>query len=403
MATRRSFLFYALMLGILTMMMPLGTDIFLASIPAFARDYNMSVGAAELTLAAFFAGNALGQLIWGPLSDRFGRKPIIVIPVGGYFFAATAIALSDNFTLVVVLRVVQGMAASSGRILANAVSRDLFDREKLAQLISFVMTAGSVSAMITGPLGGFIADRFDWQAAFIVPAVFAAILLVLFIFGFRETIAERNPLAIRPLPMLLKMAEISRNRAFVAYVTTSAASMAGMAAFLNSAPGLLIGQYGISPGTFGILFALLPLGFMAGSILSGRYSGRVKSNTFLAAGTGFMALGGVAMLSFAVFGLPDPKAMALPMVPYLFGFALIIPQCASGALTPFGRTAGTASSLQGFAQSIVSAATSAILAFAANGTLYPMAIAIVLSSIASVLSFHLLIRRMHRPAPITRS
>lgn len=402
MATRRSFLFYAAMLGILTMMMPLGTDIFLASMPAFARDYGMSMGAAELTLAAFFAGNAAGQIVWGPLSDRFGRKPIILIAVSGYFLAATAIALSDNFALVVALRVVQGAAASSGRILANAVSRDLFDREKLAQLISFVMTAGSLSAMITGPLGGFIADHFDWQVAFIVPSVFAAVLLTIFIFGFHETIAERNPLAIRPLPMLITMGEIVRNRNFVAYVMTSACAMAGMSAFLNSAPGLLIGVHGLSPGTFGILFALLPLGFMAGSIFSGRYSGRIKSDTFLTLGTASMAAGGVAMLGFALFGLPDPKALALPMIPYLFGFACIIPQCAAGALTPFGRMAGTASSLQGFAQSMVSASTSMILAFVANGTLYPMAIAIVASGLASILSYHLLVRRMHVRTPLDK-
>jgi DHA1 family bicyclomycin/chloramphenicol resistance-like MFS transporter len=396
MATRRSFMFYAVMLGILTMMMPLGTDIFLASMPAFARGYGMSIGAAELTLAAFFAGNAIGQIFWGPLSDRFGRKPIIIIAVASYFLAAAAIALSDNFTLAVILRVVQGMAASSGRILANAVSRDLFDRERLAKLISYVMTAGAISAILTGPLGGFIADHFDWQAAFIVPAIYAALTLLIFLFYYDETIVERNPLAIRPLPMLATMAQIARSPVFAAYVLTSGCAMAGLSAFLNSGPGLLIGLYGVTPGTFGILYALLPVGFMAGSILSARYGGRWGSDRFLTLGTASMSIGGSAMLAFAIFGLPDPRAMVLPMIPYLFGFACIIPQCASGALTPFGRTAGTASSLQGFIQSMLGATVSVILAFTANGTLYPMAIAIALSGGASIASYVFLIRRMHR-------
>jgi DHA1 family bicyclomycin/chloramphenicol resistance-like MFS transporter len=397
MATRRSFMFYAVMLGILTMMMPLGTDIFLASMPAFARDYGMSVGAAELTLAAFFAGNAVGQIFWGPLSDRFGRKPIIVIAVASYFLAALAIAFSDNFTLAVILRVVQGAAASSGRILANAVSRDLYDREKLAQLISFVMAAGAISAIVTGPLGGFIAEHFDWQAAFIVPAIYAAIALSLFLAFYDETIVDRNPLAIRPLPMFASVMEIARSRVFAAYVLTSGCAMAGLSAFLNSGPGLLIGVYGVAPGTFGFLYALLPVGFMAGSLLSARYGARLSSNTFLTLGTVSMAGAGLAMLSFAIFGLPDPRALVLPMIPYLFGFACIIPQCASGALTPFGRMAGTASSLQGFTQSMMGAAVSVILALSANGTLYPMAIAIALSGIASICSYIFLIRRMHRP------
>lgn len=400
MATRRSFMFYAVMLGILTMMMPMGTDIFLASMPAFARGYGMPVSAAELTLAAFFAGNAFGQIFWGPLSDRFGRKPIIVIAVAAYFLAAMAIALSDNFTLVVILRVVQGAAASSGRILANAVSRDLYDRDKLAQLISFIMATGAISAIVTGPLGGFIADHFDWQAAFIVPAVYALVSLLVFVFYYDETIVERNPLAIRPLPMLTSIGEIARNRVFVAYVLTSGCAMVGLSAFLNSGPGLLIGIYGVAPGTFGILYAMLPVGFMAGSILSARYGGRWQSDTFLIIGTTSMTLAGLAMLSFAIFGLPDPRAMVLPMIPYLFGFACIIPQCASGALTPFGRMAGTASSLQGFTQSMMGAAVSVILALSANGTLYPMGIAIATSGIASIASYIILVRRMHRPSAV---
>ena len=397
MATRRSFMFYAVMLGILTMMMPLGTDIFLASMPAFARDYGRSIGAAELTLAAFFAGNAAGQIVWGPLSDRFGRKPVIIVALASYFLAAAAIALTDSFMLAVILRVVQGAAASSGRILANAVSRDLYDREKLAQLISLIMAAGAISAIFTAPIGGFIADHFDWQAAFVIPALYAAITLLLFVICYDETIVERNPLAIRPLPMLASIVGIARNRVFVAYVLTSGCAMLGLSAFLNSGPGLLIGLYNVTPSTFGVLYALLPVGFMAGSLLSARYGGRLSSNTFLIVGTSSMAVAGLAMLGLAIFGLPDPRLLVLPMVLYMFGFACIIPQCASGALTPFGRTAGTASSLQGFTQSMMGATVSVILALTANGTLYPMAIAIAASGVASVISYILLIRRMHRP------
>lgn len=400
MAERRSFFFYAVVLGILTMMMPLGTDIFLASMPAFARGYGMPMGAAELTLAAFFAGNAAGQIVWGPLSDRFGRKPIIIVALSCYFVAAGAIALSDNFTLAVILRVVQGMAASSGRILANAVARDLYDRDRLAKLIAFVMTAGAVSGAMTGPLGGFIADHFDWQAAFIVPAVFAAFALVLFIFGFEETIVERNPMAIRPISMIATMLEIGRHRVFLAYVLTSGCAMAGMSAFLNSSPGLLIGLYGVAPGTFGLLFAMLPVGFMSGSILVGRYAEHFGSDRFLMIGTCAMATGGLAMLGFAVFGLPDPRLMVVPMMPYLLGFAFIIPQCSSGALSPFGRAAGTASSLQGFIQSMIGASVSVLLALCANGTLYPMAIAIATAGLSSIASYLFLIRRMHGTAPI---
>ena len=115
-----------------------------------------------------------------------------------------------------------------------------------------------------------------------------------------------------------------------------------------------------------------------------------------------MLFHGFPVLGFAIFGLPDPRLMVLPMVPYLFGFACIIPQCSSGALTPFGRMAGTASSLQGFIQSMIGASISTILALTADGTLYPMAIAIVGAGGASIASYALLLRRMHRPASLLR-
>ena len=398
MARRRSFVFYALLLGTLTMMMPLGTDIFLPSMPAFAREYGVSMGAAELTLSAFFAGNATGQLIWGPVSDRFGRKPVVIAAVSAYFIAAAAVALSDSFAPVIFWRFVQGASGASSRILGNAIARDLYERERLAKLIAFVMTFGAMSAIVTGPLGGAIADRFEWQAAFFVTAAFAAFLLVLIVTLYDETIVERNPLAIDPVSMVTTMVEIVRSRVFLSYVLISGCGMAGLSAWINSSPGVLIGLYGIAPGTFGLAFGSLPLGFMAGSIVVGRYAERLRSDRFLQIGSACTALAGLAMLALAIFGVPHPLVLVVPMLPYLFGFAFLIPQSASGALTPFGRMAGTASSLQGFIQSMIAAAVSAALGLTNNGTLYPMAIAIACAGLATLGVYAFLVRPLRQGA-----
>lgn len=405
----RSFGFYAAILGVLTMMMPLGTDIFLASMPAFAREYGVSMGSAEFTLSAFFAGGALGQIIWGPLSDRFGRKPIAIIAVSGYFIAASAIALSDSFAPVIFWRFVQGVSASSGRIIGNAIARDLYERDRLARLIAFTMTFGSVSALLTGPVGGIIAGRFAWQTAFVVTATYAAILLLLFTAAFKETIAAKNPLAINPIPFAINIVMLIRDRIFLSYVFVGGAAWAGMSAFINSSPGLLIRTYGLAPETYGLVIASVPFGFMSGAIFVARYTERLRGDAFLLLGSVCIAAGGVFMLGFAVFGLPHPLAMIAPMIPYAFGFACLIPQASAGALTPFGQVAGTASSLQGFIQNMGGASVSLLLGFANNGTLYPMASAIALFGLLTLGVYVALVRPLRRnvsppfPPPVNRS
>lgn len=395
-ARQRSFGFYAVLLAALSLMMPLGTDIFLPSMPAFAREYGVGMGTAELTLSAFFAGSATGQLIWGPLSDRYGRKPLILVAIATYFIAAGAVALSDSFAPVVFWRFVQGMSASAGRILANAVSRDLFDRERLAQLIASIMTFGALATIVTGPIGGVLAEHFEWQAVFIYTGAYAAILFVLCAGLLDETVVEKNPLALRPIPMVMTMAGIARDRTFISYVLLGACGMAGMSGFINSSPGLLIGRYGVEPSTYGAMFAVMPVGFMAGSFLFARYGRRLGGERFMLLGAGFVALAGAAYLGLAVFGVPHPLLLMAPMMPYLFGFSLMIPYATSGALSPFGRVAGTASSLQGFIQSMSGALISAVLGLVNNGTLYPMAIAIGVCGVGTLGVYFSLVRPLRR-------
>jgi DHA1 family bicyclomycin/chloramphenicol resistance-like MFS transporter len=374
------------------MMVPFGTDVFLPSLPAFARAYDIPIGAAELTLASFFSGSALGQLLWGPLADRFGRKPIVLIAAVGYIASAVCVLLCESFTPVILWRFVQGITAASGRILANAVARDLYERERLAKLIAFIMTVSAISALFTGPMGGFVADHYSWQAAFWLPAAVGVLLVVLFAALFRETITERNPLAIRPVPLVLTMGGILRSPIFLSYVLTSGCGMAGLSAFVNSSAGMLIGRYGVSPSLYGLIYAALPIGFMLGSICAGRLVEKLGANWLLALGSTSMAAAGLAMLAMAMLDVRNPWLVVAPMMPYLFGYACVIPQTSSGALTPFGRHAGTASSLQGFIQSMIAAVMSAMLALSANGTLYPMAIAIALAGILTLACYLSLIR-----------
>jgi DHA1 family bicyclomycin/chloramphenicol resistance-like MFS transporter len=392
----RSLAVLAAILGLLVATAPIATDMFLPIIPALADDIGASVGDTEFALTALFAGMATGHLIYGPLSDRFGRKPVILFSLALYVAAALGVASATSLTPILAWRFVQGIAASSGRILANAAARDLYDREQLGRTLSLVMMVGASVSLFTGPVGGLIAENFPWQVLFLVMAGIGTLLFVLFWFLFTETLVHKNSRAINPLNVIHNYAEVGRHPVFLAYALTGAFIIAGLAAFINSSPGVLIGVYGLSPTFYGMIFSILPLSFMIGSFAAARFVERIGMNGMILIGAVFALAGAIVLLALALAELRHWAAIIAPMAIYMFGFALILPQISAGALTPFPRTAGSASSLQGFMLSVTTATVSALLALFADGTALPMATAIALSAIAVMLVYMFAIRPLEQ-------
>ncbi|MEE2760115.1 MAG: MFS transporter, partial [Pseudomonadota bacterium] len=310
------------------------------------------------------------------------------------FFVAAAlgVAASGDLVSILVWRFVQGMAASSGRILANAAARDLCTRERLGRLLSFIMIVSATVSLVTGFSGGILADHFPWPVLFLIMAAYGTAIFVLVLFSFPETLRQKNALAIRPLIAIRNYAYIARNPVFLAYAAGGAFLIAGLASYLNSSSGVLIGAYGLSPTFYGVLFAVLPIGFMAGSFVAARSVERAGMGTMILAGAVISLAAALVLLALALVGLRHWLAVIAPMAIFMFGFALVMPQISAGALTPFPNIAGSASSLQGFIMSIVSAGTSALLAFLADGTAVPMTTAIALSSTALLLVYVFAIR-----------
>ncbi|NQV56545.1 MAG: multidrug effflux MFS transporter [Rhodospirillales bacterium] len=382
-AENRSFALLAALLGTLVMMGPVGIDMFLPGIPNLARDLNVTVGQAEFALTAIFSGMAVGQLIYGPLSDRYGRKPVIIGSILLYIISVVTISLAGDLDFIIAMRFVQGMAAASGRIMANAAARDIFEREQLARMLSFVMMVGALVSLFTGTLGGIITEYFSWRIVFLIMAGYGALLLVAFTLFFSETQEAKNLDAIRPMSLVHNYAAVAKNSVFLSYAVTGAFIISGLGAYLNSSSGVLIGAYGVSPTVYGLTFSTIPLGFMSGAFFAARYGARLGISRTIAIGTGIALIGGSAMFGLAIGEIHHAAAVVGPIIIYMFGFAVLIPQISAGALSPFTTIAGSASSLQGFMMSATTAGISALLAVFADGTAVPMAVAILLSALGT--------------------
>ena len=167
MKSSKKYFFYALILGFLTMTGPIAIDVFVPIIPTLASNFNVHIGIIELTLTAVFAGNGLGQIFYGTIADRFGRKPVIIATLFIYFLTTIGAGLATNVEILIFWRFMQGLLMASGRILANAVARDLYQGEKLTRLITLILAIGILSSVFSAPIGGYIAENYEWHIVFV--------------------------------------------------------------------------------------------------------------------------------------------------------------------------------------------------------------------------------------------
>jgi DHA1 family bicyclomycin/chloramphenicol resistance-like MFS transporter len=394
MSKRRLLLFYALLLGYLTMVGPIAIDGFLPAVPAIANGLGVGISSIEFSLTAIFAGNALGQILYGPLADRFGRKPIILLTLSIYFAATIGAGLSETVGSLVFWRFLQGLVLASGRILSNAVSRDLFERDKLAKLITGFMLVGAASTLGAGPLGGYLSENFSWQSIFWCMSIYSGSAILIFWLFYKETLQNKDFRALRFATLARNFSTILSNRNFLFNVLCGGFVLSGLVAYLNSSSGILIGTFGIKPGMYGILLSMVMIGYMAATATAGKLIDTLGMKRLIQIGSFTVATGGIVMFGLALANINHAAAVLAPMVIFMFGFAFVLPQTTSASLTPFPQIAGAASSLQGFIQNSMAAILSALLSTFSDGTAIPMAAAIAVCGILTVVIYVLYIRRL---------
>jgi DHA1 family bicyclomycin/chloramphenicol resistance-like MFS transporter len=383
---------FTLLLGVLIALTALGMDMFLPSVPVIAHAFGAEPGAAQLAVTTYLLGLAIGQLAWGPVSDRFGRKPVLLAGLGLFLISSACGAAAESVQALVLVRFAQGLGMSSGPVIARSIVRDLYAREQAAHLLARMMAVFGIIPVAAPLIGGQAIALSGWPAVFWAYSAIALALLAAVGFGLGETAPAARP-SIAPGRIAASYALLFGDSRFRAALATMVCAQMGVIAFVSSSALAMVQALQLSPTAFSVLFAAVMLGQIAGGLIGSRLLGRLGSVRIVRLGAALAAAGGALLAALAVAGAPHWTAVVLPMVVYLFGCSFIIPNATAAALSPFPHMAGSASSLLGAIPFGLGALLSAGLAAAFDGSTRPMALAIGLFGLCAFASEKLLFRK----------
>jgi DHA1 family bicyclomycin/chloramphenicol resistance-like MFS transporter len=374
-------------LALLTALGPLSTDMYLPSLPAIAGDLATTTAGAQMTLSAFLLGFAVGQFVYGPVSDRAGRKPVLLFGLGLFLAASTACALAPSIEALVGARFLQALGASGPIVLARAIVRDLYEGARAGRELSRMGTIMGLVPALAPILGGLLHEAFDWRANFAAMLLFGAVMGALVLARLPETIRAKAPDPISFKAVLRGFATLLAHRSYRVYVALSALAYGGLFAFISGSSFVLQGVYGLSELAFAFSFGTVVIGFMIGTSLAQRLVGRRGLDGTIKLGVSALAAGGGLMLALVALRVPSSLAVTLPMALYGVGVGLTMPQAMASAMMPFPDRAGAASSLLGICQMTFAALLGIGLGQALGASALPLPLTIAAAGGLALLLF----------------
>ncbi len=372
-----------LILGALSAFGPMAIDFYLPSFPALAHVFGTDVERVQLSLASYFAGVALGQLIYGPLTDRFGRRMPLLFGVTLFVLASLACALAQNLEWLIAARFVQALGGCAGMVISRAVVRDLCDPLTSARVFSKLMLVMGV-APILAPLGGGILLRlFGWQSIFHGLMLFGGLCLLGALLWLPETRATELP--VQPLRGALgRYVRLLRDPLLIGHGLTGGVAMAGMFAYISGSPFVFIELYSVSAQSYGWLFGINAVGFILTAQLNG-WLLRHHGPAYWLKRTVWVYLGAALVLLLAALAQPVQLwPLLLPLFICIASLSCILPNASACAMAGQGAQAGSASALIGSLQFCVAAGASVLVGALHEGTARPMALVIVLCALLTV-------------------
>jgi DHA1 family bicyclomycin/chloramphenicol resistance-like MFS transporter len=374
---------------------PVSLNILVPATPGLAVIFDTKVETVQLTLSLYLLGLAVSQLLLGPLSDRFGRKPVLL--TGLFITAAASIAAiySTSILSLILWRTLQALGASSGLVIGRAIIRDLYSRDRAASMIGLVTTVMVLAPMAAPLIGGILDTALGWQYTFVLTAAFAGAVLIWAYFALPET--RPDHITGGGLRFILgESRELLSTRRFVGYVLVCAIGTSTFFAFLGGGPHVVVGIMARSSAEYGLWFILTSGGFMLGNFITARFSQRYGIDAMVHFGLMSLLAGAILTVVICVI-LPDggPWTIFIPQLLISFGNGIFLPNCVAGAVSVRPQAAGTASGITGFVQMATGAAAAQAMSHvvASASTAIPLAIAMLLLSAVTAVVFYMLLWR----------
>jgi DHA1 family bicyclomycin/chloramphenicol resistance-like MFS transporter len=347
---KKTYFFLILMLGSLTALGPFSIDMYLPGFPAIARDLNTTAAKVSLSLSGYFIGISLGQLLYGPLLDRFGRKKPLFIGLTVYIIASAGCAYATTIDSLIVMRVVQAIGSCAAAVASVAMVRDLFPVKDNAKVFSLLLLVVGVSPMIAPTLGGYVTAAFGWQAVFIILTGMGIAILLATVFWLPDSYKPDKSLSLKPRPILNNFWTVLREPQFYTYSFTGAIAFAGLFAYVSGSPLVFMEVFHTDEKVYGWIFAFLSVGFIGSSQLNTLFLRKYNSQQIVNTALICQVVVGGIFLATALNGL-----LTLPVtIGFLFLFLCCIgftnPNAAALSLAPFSKNAGSASALMGAVQ-----------------------------------------------------
>lgn len=375
-----------LLLGAMIALGPLSIDMYLPSFPAIERSFAAASGSLQLTLATYFIGLAVGQSFYGPISDRFGRKPPLYFGLTLFVLAGLGCALSTNVTQLAFFRLLQGLGGCASMVVTMAVIRDNVAGAEAARTFSRLLLVMGIAPIIAPLAGGWLLTAFGWQSIFYVLAAGGAVCFVAMHFGLRETLDPKHVVPLNLKGVLKSYGELIATRSFIGYVLVGAMAITGMFGYIAGSPYVLIELYGIEPQNFGWIFGLNAAGFIVGSQINARLVSRYGTTGVLRKSVLFPAVAGIGLAVLAFVGWLPLPLLAVGFFVYVGSLGFINPNSMAAALATQGHRAGTASALSGSLQFVFATLAGALMGFWHDGTAWPLALLMAMCGTTALLA-----------------
>ena len=380
-----------LILGSLTALSPFSIDMYLPAFPEIAKDFNTSVASVSLSLSSYFIGLSFGQLLYGPLLDRFGRKKPLCVGLAVYIFSSLGCLFAQSIEVLICIRFLQAIGGCAAGVATMAMVRDLFSTQESAKVLSLLVLILGVSPLLAPTAGGYISTYFGWHSVFIALAVIAALLLITVSTLLPESHKADPSVSLKLGPIFKTFGKILREPQFYTYVFSGAVAFSGLFTYLAGSPIIFMDVFGLSAQIYSWIFAFIAAGLIGCSQLNILLLKKFKNEQVLQFGFFLQVVAAVCLCWLTSLRLIGVVGTVIFLFTILSCLGLTNPNSTALAMAPFGKTAGSASALMGFIQMGIGALASTVVGVLGVREILP--IVVVMTSTSTLALFILLIGR----------